>query len=76
MPQPGNVGALCLPQIDKEATVINDFTPPSPARKRPIERLFTTKVTQRLVQSVAERHEYKKEQGSSDSSHTYDSIKI
>jgi hypothetical protein len=54
---------------------IHDFTPPPPRRNRPYEHLFTTKAVRR-VQAPAETHEYKKEQGSSDGSHTYDTTAI
>ncbi|MFJ8000778.1 hypothetical protein ACIQ7D_27215 [Streptomyces sp. NPDC096310] len=51
-----------------------DFTPP-PRRRRTFEDLFATKAVRR-VQSPAETHEYKKEQGSSDGGHTYDTTKV
>jgi hypothetical protein len=52
-----------------------DFIPPPPRRSRPYERLFATKAVRR-VQAPAEAHEYKKEQGSSDGSHTYDTTAV
>ncbi|MEV0445328.1 hypothetical protein AB0I84_42790 [Streptomyces spectabilis] len=54
---------------------VDDFTPPPPRRSLPWERLFVTKAVRR-VQAPAETHEYKKEQGSSDGAHTYDTTAI
>ncbi|WP_199896876.1 hypothetical protein [Streptomyces niger] len=55
---------------------VNDLVPPPPRRsRRAYERLFATKAVRR-VQAPAETHEYKKEQGSSDGSHTYDTTAI
>ncbi|MVO90220.1 hypothetical protein GPA10_37095 [Streptomyces sp. p1417] len=54
---------------------IADFTPPPPRSSLPFEYLFVTKAVRR-VQAPTETHEYKKEQGSSDGSHTYDTTAI
>lgn len=53
----------------------HDLTAPPPRRRLPFEHLFVTKAVRR-VQTPAETHEYKKEQGSSDGSHTYDTTAI
>ncbi|MFF5566630.1 hypothetical protein ACFY7Z_13220 [Streptomyces sp. NPDC012623] len=47
---------------------------PSP-RRRTFEDLFATKAVRR-VQAPSETREYKKEQGSSDGGHTYDTTKF
>lgn len=52
----------------------SDFIPP-PDRRHGFADLFVTKAL-RVVQTPAETHEYKKEQGTSDGSHTYDTTKI
>lgn len=54
---------------------VGDFAPPPVRRSLPCERLFLTKAVKR-VQAPAEMHEYKKEQGSSDGAHTYDTTSI